>query len=219
MATRKLILGVCVFLMSSPFFTQAEALTCTAVAPKGTVALTFDDGPSPQDTAKILSILEQNHIHATFFVVGEMAKLRPQYLKQEQADGDVIGNHTYTHPVSNKISLDKLHTEIQSTQDVVYNITGQKPQVFRFPYGAANAQDISYVKSLGLTPVGWSNCPEDYRRPGANVIAQRVISHLGSGQVILLHDGPSRREQTVEALPLIIDAVKKKGLGFSVLCS
>ncbi len=101
---------------------------------------------------------------------------------------------------------------------MIYKITGIKPALFRFPYGSANKRVRNYVISKGMKPVFWGYTPDDYRRPGADIIADRVIEHAASGQIILLHDGPSRRQQTIEALPKIIEGIQKKGLGFSVLC-
>jgi peptidoglycan-N-acetylglucosamine deacetylase len=198
---------------------QPKNNSCSAHAQQGTVALTFDDGPSPVFTKKVMKILNHYHINATFFVVGEMVKVHPKFLKQMVADGDVIGNHSWTHPVVPKLKGNALNKEVLDTENIIYQVIGVKPHIFRFPYGAENKRVIKYVKSQGLIPVNWGYTPDDYTRPGTAVIAQRVISHARSGQVILLHDGPAKREQTVAALPQIIEGIKKKGLGFSVICS
>lgn len=218
MATRRLILGVLFLILCLPAYAHKQH-SCSMKAAPGTVALTFDDGPSPVYTRKILHVLEKYHIKATFFVVGQKATAYPQFLKEMVADGDAIGNHSLTHPQITQINANQLHNEIMSPEKIIYKITGTKPRLFRFPYGAENKRVRNYVLSQGLVPVHWGYSPEDYRLPGAMVIAHRVIRHARSGQVILLHDGPKNRQQTVEALPKIIEGVKKKGLGFSVLCA
>jgi peptidoglycan-N-acetylglucosamine deacetylase len=220
-ARTKVVFGILGILLSFPVFahTHTPTHTCSAVAAKGTVALTFDDGPSKIYTPKILKILEKNHIHATFFVVGENAKARPQLLKKEIADGDIVGNHSFSHKEISRLSGEELYEEVMKPESIISKIIGKKPTLFRFPYGAENKRVIQYVEAQGLTPVNWENCPQDYKRPGANVIAERVVKHARSGQVILLHDGPARRQQTVDALPKIISGIRKKGLGFSVLCT
>ena len=219
MKTKGLIVGIVVAFLCMPAYAKNQNYhTCSATPAKGTVALTFDDGPSPVYTQKIMKILDKYHIKGTFFVVGQRAQSYPKYLKALVADGDIIGNHSYSHPQVSKLRGDKLYKEVVAPENIIYKITGEKPLLFRFPYGAENKRVKQYVSSQGLTPVHWGYSPQDYTRPGAGVIASRVISHARSGQVILLHDGPKQRQQTVDALPKIIEGIKKKGLGFSVLC-
>lgn len=220
MVAKKVVCSIFGIFLSFPVLAHTHVPThCSAVAAKGTVALTFDDGPSKVYTPKILKILEKNHIKATFFVVGENAKLRPQLLKQEISDGDIVGNHSFSHQQISRLHGNRLYDEVMKPENIIAKIIGNKPTLFRFPYGAENKRVVKFVEAQGLTPVNWENCPKDYTRPGANVIAERVIKQARSGQVILLHDGPARRQQTVDALPKIIAGVRKKGLGFSVLCT
>ncbi len=220
MVTRKFILSVLFSLICfSSLYVQAHAHTCSAVAKRGTVALTFDDGPSTIYTTKVLAILEKYRIKATFFVVGRNARLRPKLLKKMIADGDIIGNHSFSHPKIPHLTGENLYKEIERPEEIVNKITGIKPKLFRFPYGAENKRVIAFVKSQGLTPVFWGYTPQDFKRPGSKAIAQGVIDHAYSGEVILLHDGPTKRQQTVDALPKIIQGIRNKGLGFSVLCT
>lgn len=216
MNIRKQVLSVLFLCLCLPTYALAS---CSATAAKGTVALTFDDGPSVQYTQKVLGILEKNHIKATFFVVGRNAQAHPKLLKEMVADGDIIGNHSMTHPQIPRLNAAQLQTEVVAPENIIAKITGKKPKLFRFPYGAENTRVKNYVISQGMIPVFWGYSSEDYRRPGSAVIAKRVIDNARSGQVILLHDGPKNRQQTVDALPEIIAGIKKKGLGFSVLCS
>ncbi len=199
-------------------FPEKPAHTCSAKATEGTVALTFDDGPSPIFTRQVLEILKKYHVNATFFVLGQNAKAHPQFLREMIAAGHVVGDHSMTHPVFTRLAAKRLYREVVGSEKIIYKITGIKPGLFRFPYGSANKKVRNYVMSKGMKPIFWGYTPDDYRRPGADIIADRVIEHAASGQIILLHDGPSRRQQTIDALPKIIEGVKKKGLGFSVLC-
>jgi peptidoglycan-N-acetylglucosamine deacetylase len=218
---KKCLIGMLICSLCFPVYcaqAHSSIKTCKTVAAPGTVALTFDDGPSMY-TSRVLSILEKNHIKATFFVIGKNAERRPMLLKKMSSDGDIIGNHTYSHPNTSKLSKQQFYQQIVKPENIVYSITGQKPQLFRFPYGSGTERERQVLKSQGLMPVFWSYTPDDFKRPGANVIARSVIQHAHSGGVILLHDGPARRQQTVTALPKIIQGVKGKGLGFSVLCS
>jgi len=205
---------ICVCL---PGLAARKSHLCSAHVAQGTVALTFDDGPSIY-TKKIMQILEKYHVKATFFVVGKKAKANPKFLKQMFADGNAIGNHSLTHAKITQLSRKQLYNEIVVPENIIYKITGKRPKLFRFPYGAENKKVRDFVESQGLRPIYWNYSPEDYSLPGSRVIARRVISHAHSGQVILLHDGPSRRQQTVDALPKIIEGIKKKGLDFSVIC-
>lgn len=221
MKARKCIIGMMLVLLGLPVYAVGalQPKTCRTMPPQGTVALTFDDGPSKTYTQKILTILEHYHVKATFFVLGVQVKKHPEYLKQMIADGDVIGDHSMTHPQIPKLAQGSLYNEIVNSKNVIHNVTGSYPRLFRFPYGANDQRVKQYVLSQGMLPVFWGNDPDDFRRPGANIIASRVVSNAHSGQIILLHDGPARRQQTVDALPQIIEGIQKKGLRFSVLCT
>jgi peptidoglycan/xylan/chitin deacetylase (PgdA/CDA1 family) len=211
--------GFFLTLFSPSFAAETQSHGCQTMAHKGTVALTFDDGPSKKYTKKILMILEHYHIQATFFVLGNQVKKNPEYLKQMIKDGDVIGDHSMTHPIFTKLSSDQWANEVINSKKIIHDVIGEDPKVFRFPYGASNDQLKKYIQEQNMQPIFWGYTPSDYRRPGAMVIANRVVRNVRSGQIILLHDGPSKRDQTVAALPYIIRGIQKKGLGFSVLCT
>ncbi|MDX1900763.1 MAG: polysaccharide deacetylase family protein [Gammaproteobacteria bacterium] len=199
-------------------FTTANA-DVRKVALPGTVALTFDDGPSPIFTPQILAILKKYHIHATFFMVGENAKEYPDIVKMVLADGHVIASHSLTHPMLTKISDAQLHKEVLLTQSILSGITGKKPLCLRYPFGASNEHVRDYIRSQGITPVsmGWNSF--DYEKPGVDKIVSQVLNNVHSGQVFLLHDGYKDRAETVAALPRIIEGIQRKGLGFSTICS
>jgi peptidoglycan/xylan/chitin deacetylase (PgdA/CDA1 family) len=188
------------------------------VAEKGTVALTFDDGPTEVYTPQILAILKKYNIKATFFMVGNNAKNHPDIVKQILADGHAINSHSLSHPMLTKISDAQLHREVEEPQVIIYKIIGQKPNCLRYPFGASNQHVRDVIRSQGIVPVAMGYNSFDYERPGVDKIVNWVLKNAYSGQVILMHDGFNKREQTVAALPRIIEGIQKKGLGFSQIC-
>ncbi|MDP1027556.1 glycosyltransferase [Sphingomonas sp. KR1UV-12] len=192
-----------------------------------TVALTFDDGPDPDWTPPMLDILEQAHVPATFFVIGENALEHPQLLRRMVADGDEIGNHTYTHPNLADTGEHTTRLELNATQRLIEAYTGRSTTLFRAPYfGDAEpttADEIGpalLAQDQGYTVVGLHVDPNDWQRPGTDAIVSQVVSQVeaatptSSGNVILLHDGGGDRAQTVAALPQIIRALRARGYRF-----
>ena len=177
------------------------------------IALTFDDGPHPAFTRRLLALLKQYHVKATFFVVGEMAEKYPDLVQAEVADGHCIGNHTYHHVNLTKISPDKVALEIAACNEVVKHITGHTPHLFRPPGGDYNHQIAEISEALHATLVLWSNDPGDYAKPGAQVIEQRLLTQpqVKGGAIILVHDGI---EQTFDILPHLICALRRQGYEF-----
>lgn len=186
---------------------------------KGTVSLTFDDGPTVKYTPQILAILKKYHIKATFFMVGMNAKAHPEIVKMVLADGHAINSHSMTHPMLTKLSNAQLEKEVGEPQIIINNIIGKKPVCLRYPYGASNEHVRTVIRENGMVPVpmGWNSF--DYDRPGVEKIISWVLKNAHSGQVFLFHDGFDKREQTVAALPQIIEGIQKKGLGFSQICA
>ena len=184
----------------------------------GTVALTFDDGPDPTFTPQILAILKKYNIKATFFVVGMNAERYPDLIKAIHDQGHIVASHSQTHPMLTKISEAQLQNEISKPSEIVFAIIGQKPKCLRYPFGASNTHVRTAIREHGMTPTPMGFNSFDYDRPGVDKIASQVLNNLYSKQVILMHDGFAKREQTVAALPIIIEGIKKKGLGFSTVC-
>lgn len=216
MTVKKLmIIALCLFSWSA-FATTDPTVRKTAL--KGTVALTFDDGPTTKYTPQILAILKEYNIKATFFMVGMNAKAHPEIVRMVLADGHAINNHSMTHPMLTKLNDEQLYREVAGPQTVINNIIGKKPVCLRYPYGASNEHVRSVIRANGMVPVpmGWNSF--DYNRPGVDKIVSWVLKNAHSGQVFLMHDGFDKREQTVAALPQIIEGIKKKGLGFSQIC-
>ena len=187
------------------------------------VALTFDDGPDPVYTPRILDVLKKYQVPATFFVIGSEGDLHPDILKEVVAAGDEIGNHTYTHPDVSAISENQLRLELNATQLLFESRLGLQSILFRPPYGediepetAEEVKPLVYTSQMGYYTIGMQIDPGDWRRPGVSAIAGSVVSSVlaGSGKVVLLHDGGGDRSQTVAALPQIIDQLRSHGYRF-----
>lgn len=215
---KKIIFATTLCLLSCHAFALDES-TVHKTAAKGTVALTFDDGPTVKYTPQILAILKKYNIKATFFMVGMNAKAHPEIVKMVLADGHAIDSHSMTHPMLTKLNNAQLYYEVTQPSFVINSIIGKKPVCLRYPYGASNEHVRSVIKANGMVPMpmGWNSF--DYDRPGVDKIVSGVLNNAYSGQVFLFHDGFDKREQTVAALPQIIEGIKKKGLGFSQVCA
>jgi cellulose synthase/poly-beta-1,6-N-acetylglucosamine synthase-like glycosyltransferase/peptidoglycan/xylan/chitin deacetylase (PgdA/CDA1 family)/spore germination protein YaaH len=191
---------------------------------KNKIVLSFDDGPDPRWTPKILDVLKQKHVPAVFFVVGEAANSAPDLLRREYNEGHEIGNHTFTHPQFDEISHTQLKWELNLTQRLIESTLGVKSILFRPPYGidhqpeyAEEVAQLPYPQDLGYIIVGQRVDPDDWRmteekrqRP-AEEIADDVLKQAKNGNIVLLHDGGGQRDQTVAALPLIIDRLRANG--------
>ena len=216
---RKLCYTALCFLISFSVFAETVPANVSNKAAKGTVALTFDDGPSEKYTPQILAILKQNNIKATFFMVGMNAKAHPDIVKMVLADGHAINSHSMTHPMLTKLNDKQLLEEVAGPQVVINDIIGKKPVCLRYPFGASNDHVRNVIRENGMlpTPMGWNSF--DYDRPGVEKIVSWVLKNVHSGQVFLFHDGFDNREQTVAALAQILEEDKKKGMGFSQICT
>lgn len=187
------------------------------------VALTFDDGPSVPYTGEVLDILRKNHIHATFFICGANAELYPDLVRRIEAEGNEVGNHTYSHPWLYLMERRKIADEIDHTQDVLQKISGRRPRLFRPPFGIRWFSLWPLLQERGLTMVMWSMRGYDGKL-GASAIAQTTLDQLVPGGIILLHDGfethkPADvdRSATVRALPAIIDGIQRAGYKFVLI--
>ena len=199
-------------------FPQYASLYHQGYAGEHLVALTFDDGPNPKWTPKVLDILKQKNCLATFFMIGKNAEDYPDLVRRVVAEGHEIGNHTYYHTNVAACPDWQTRTELNATQRLLEDLTGRSTTFFRPPYNAdtrpndlleLNALDIS--QRLDYLTVLEDIDPEDWARPGADVILERVKTLRRQGSIILLHDAGGDRAQTVEALPKIIDYLRARG--------
>src|SRR5437773_3603885 len=182
------------------------------------VAITFDDGPDPRWTPQILDILKAANVKAAFFLVGVNAERYPGLVRRIVNEGHEIGNHTYYHPNLALCWPEHVRLELNATQLLLETITGRATTLFRPPYAADTspsqlseltplqiAQDLNYLVVLENID------PQDWAKPGADIILQRVKQQRRDGSIILLHDAGGDRSQTVEALPRILDWLHTRG--------
>ena len=191
------------------------------------IALTFDDGPDATWTPRILRVLEQKRVPGTFFVIGENALEHPGIIRRIAADGFELGNHSYTHPNLAQVSDLGTRLELNATQRLVESYTGRSMRLFRAPYfgdaepsTADELRPAELAQARGYTIVGLHVDPLDWRTPGTDQIVAKAIADIEAGttersaNVVLLHDGGGNREQTVAALPRIIDELRARGYHF-----
>ncbi|WP_246486527.1 polysaccharide deacetylase family protein [Kribbella qitaiheensis] len=196
----------------------AGGVTAAADAPQAAaskyVILTFDDGPSPQYTPKVLAILRQYGVKATFFELGQNVARYPSLTRRVYLAGNSVQNHTWTHPDLRRVSWTKFRSEVLNTDRVIRAQTGYTPRCLRPPYGGVNKLTYRRAASLGKTVRLWTVDPADWSRPGTSTIVRRVLANVRNGSVILMHDGGGDRSQTVAALPTILRTLKARGYAF-----
>ncbi len=190
-------------------------------APSKRVVISFDDGPDPEWTPKILDVLKQYNVHAIFFTIGLEAEKYPGLLKRIYHEGNEIGNHTFTHPDISSISPELVRVELNLTERLLAAKLGIKPALFRPPYSVDQEPDtadevrpLELTQSMGYTTVGDKIDPDDWHenpRPSPEQITQSVMDQLTHGSIILLHDGGGNRANTVKALPMIIQGLRDRG--------
>ncbi|MGE5658677.1 MAG: polysaccharide deacetylase family protein [Actinomycetota bacterium] len=176
------------------------------------IALTFDDGPSP-DTLKVLEVLQKSKVSATFFCLGANLKEYPDIAKRVVKEGHAIGNHTWHH-FYKQVDATTAAAEIDHTAIHIYRATGAKSFLFRPPGGRLNNGLADYAKKKNYVVVMWSIDTKDYLLPPATTLAHRVISQAHPGAIVLMHDGGGNRHRTIEALPTIISQLKQQGYRF-----
>jgi cellulose synthase/poly-beta-1,6-N-acetylglucosamine synthase-like glycosyltransferase/spore germination protein YaaH/peptidoglycan/xylan/chitin deacetylase (PgdA/CDA1 family) len=190
------------------------------------LAISFDDGPDPRWTPKILDVLKEKRVPAAFFVIGEEAAESPRLLKRAYQEGHAIGNHTYSHPNLEETSVTQLRWELNLTQRLIESTLGVKSILFRPPYGidhqpeyAEEVAQLPVAQDMGYLIVGQKIDPHDWRQPygkqvPAKEIIESVLQQANVGNIILFHDGGGDRSQTVAALPVIIDELRARGFEF-----
>ncbi len=174
------------------------------------VALTFDDGPGPY-TPGVLSALERLHAHATFFVIGKMLRYFGPATARAIKDGDVIGDHTETHPEMARLSAHEQYEQLFEQIARIELLGGPRPVLFRPPYGSFNATTLRELHRLHLLMTLWSVDTGDYLQPGVSVIVQRALAGAHPGAIILMHDAGGTRTETIEALPAVIEGLRTRG--------
>ncbi len=179
------------------------------------LALTFDDGPHPELTPKLLDILRQQGVRATFFVLGSNVAKYPEIARRIVAEGHEIANHSYNHPALTKLGAARMNDEVGKTCDIIEQATGRRPLSIRPPYGALNATvEHALLQNYGLNVVLWSVDPLDWKRPGSAEVVRRLVAGARPGAILLAHD---IHPGTVEAIPEVIAQLKSQGYTFATV--
>ncbi|MBV8082678.1 MAG: polysaccharide deacetylase family protein [Candidatus Eremiobacteraeota bacterium] len=207
------------YLLENPY-NQAFGPTVTHVPMKAKyVALTFDDGPNPPYTDEIVDYLHQQHVTATFFLVGMAVEKYPDSVRRELQYGDAIGNHSWDHAHMVLESRRHIQRELDSTDQAIFDATGEHTRLFRPPFGARDYAVIQVARSLGYQVIMWSvPLARDWESPPPQVIADRITRHISDGAIFVLHDGnkgrAGDRSATVEATKLIVTQLRAQGYQF-----
>jgi len=212
------------FSPASQVFGKTERHVVADTQEEKTIALTFDDGPNGQYTEQVLDLLEKEHIHATFFLIGKNALVYPDVVKRIADDGNVIGNHSYSHSFFLPFYQEKkAEEELAQTNDLLEKETGVTPTLFRPPHGWKTPRLLHAAKAQGMNVVLWNDMTTDYfKHAKADKIAKEILENVKPGGIIVLHDGLNLhtdidREETITALQTIITTLKDQGYTFVTL--
>ncbi len=177
--------------------------------PGNYVALTFDDGPSPTLTPRVLDILNQYGAKGTFFVVGRSVQKNSHILARAVAEGHEVGAHTWSHIKMTTSGASRVMSEMDRTNAAIQSATGLMPKIMRPPYGAVNPNIVSLMKSrYGMSTIMWDVDTRDWQHPGVDVVIQRAVGRARPGSIILLHD---IHESTLRAVEGIVSGLQARG--------
>lgn len=194
-------------------FSNSVGISFSRVLVSGNhVAITFDDGPHPQNTPRLLDILRTRNIKATFYVIGRSVELYPQIVRRTVAEGHEIGNHSHTHRLLTKLSDSEVRLDLSRCKDAIARAAGVQPRTMRPPYGGLLQRQREMVHSeFGYPTILWSVDPLDWKRPGPSVVTSRILQGTTSGSIILAHD---LHAPTVDAMPATLDGLLRRGFTF-----
>jgi len=216
------IASCCVFLDEAVLVRKKSIFWVNRV--EKVVALTFDDGPSPVWTPKILDELRKANIKATFFMVGEHVAKYPEIARRVAEEGHEIGNHTYDHHVLLYYALEELEKEIKDTERIIQKATGKTTRYFRPPKAWLTAREKKKIEELGYKVILWSLNSKDWVTFDDKYIVKYIVRNIKPGDIILFHDSGGvfsteggDRDETVRTIPLLVDALTKKGYRFATL--
>lgn len=186
------------------------------------VALSFDDGPSETFTAQVLDVLKEHDVRATFFVIGNNLARYPELAARTVREGHELANHSQSHPWVFRMKFSSIRDDIDLCQDEIEKAAGYRPRFFRQPVGLNNPSVMKVLDEMGMVMVGWQARAYDGFRVRPDKVVSRILKSVGPGGIILLHDGcdgvlECDRTPTVEALRVIIPALKEKGYEFKTV--
>jgi len=172
------------------------------------VALTFDDGPSYRFTPRVLAVLRRHGVRATFFVLGRLARRHPELLRQIQADGHLVANHSWDHPRAGDAEL--WRRQIRRTEAAIRAAGVRPAPYFRPPHGKVTPWLLRVCHELGYTIVLYTLLSSDWQRPGIAALVRQVTHRVAPGGIVVLHDAGGNRSNTLAALPAILRALSRR---------
>ncbi|KAF4408060.1 polysaccharide deacetylase family protein [Streptomyces lycii] len=180
------------------------------------VALTFDDGPNPTDTPRLLEVLREHRVKAVFCLWGEHVEQHPEVVRAIVADGHALCNHTMRHDDISAWSPERIRADLRQTNEAIRRaVPGSAPvRWFRAPYGSWGEHAADVAAGMGMQPLGWRLDIADWEPPGTDELVRRLEEGITPGAVVLLHDGGGDRSQTVEAVDRVIPVFKDHGWRF-----
>ena len=185
--------------------------------------LTFDDGPQPDSTKALLDIFDQYDAEVTFFNIGKSVKRWPDLVRESASRGHYIADHTWDHGSLEGMTHEQFVDEVERTRQAILDAAGDlftldhNVRYVRPPYGATDDHTRAYAAELGMTIVLWTVDPQDWRRPGAKVVADHILSHASPGAIILSHDGGGDRSQTIAAYQTVLPQLQAQGYVFRTI--
>jgi len=179
------------------------------------IALTIDDGPSPEYTPQVLRLLGKYKVTATFSMIGLEVAAYPGLVREVAAAGHAIANHTWSHLDLAVQPAVTVADQISRATGAIHKVTGREPALFRAPYGAWSPAVVEQCVQSGLTPLDWSVDPRDWSRPGVSSIVANIMGNTRTGSIILEHDGGGNRSQTVAALKIVLPRLLAAGYHFT----
>jgi peptidoglycan/xylan/chitin deacetylase (PgdA/CDA1 family) len=180
------------------------------------IGLTFDDGPSPGSTDRILDELKKRQLHATFFMIGQQVAKSPDLARRVVAEGHEIGNHTYTHPHLNTLPDQQVKLELQQTQDIIEEVTKVRPVLFRPPYVAFRKNQAPIPHAMGMQIIVGDVNSRDWSQPGEAKIVEAILAQTSSGSILICHDNQA---QTANCVGEFIDKLLERSFNFSTISS
>lgn len=180
------------------------------------IAITFDDGPDPVLTPRLLDLLKQRGIHATFFLVGKNAAAFPDVVRRIVEEGHEVGNHSWSHPLLTQLGPESVDSQLRRTHDAIVKACGTAPLLYRPPYGAVRVSQRARIeKAFGYPAILWDVDPQDWQHPrSAQKVYDRIHSQTRPGSIILCHD---IHETTVAAMPATLDDLTARGFRFATV--
>ena len=200
---------------AAPAVTANKVVYNRCEVPAPVVALTFDDGPNPDHTPRLLDMLKARNIKATFFMVGRCVVTWPHIVKRIADEGHEVANHSWSHPMLTALSTTGLDSQMKRTHDAIVKACGKVPAHYRPPYGAIRANQRKHLyDTYGYSTIIWDVDPLDWKNRKAQTVKDRILAQTKSGSIILCHD---IHGTTVDAMPATLDELKARGYQFATV--